>query len=214
MQEEIRQSLSPRGMTKFSPRERERPKKQREHYCFHADSVRIAMVSSQSRIGTTTTALGFAAWLGSVGASVAYVEKNGSGIIPFLRDAYEMDEEAGGCRLEKMWYGTQAPEAGFHFLIEDYGTGRPEVDADILLLVCGMKPYEIEHTMRLLGQYETRAAFILCPFVEKTLQDTYAEAFQTDYHKVFFLGYQPDCMDGSPNAKVFKNIIERYIAGE
>ncbi len=214
MQEEIRQSLSSRGMTKFSPRERERPEKQGEYYCFQADSVRIAMVSSQSRIGTTTTALGFAAWLGSVGASVAYVEKNGSGIIPFLRDAYEMDDEAGGCCLEKMWYGTQTPGAGFHFLIEDYGTGRPEADADILLLVCGMKPYEIGHTMRLLGQYETRAAFILCPFVEKTLQDTYAEAFQTDYHKVFFLGYQPDCMDGSPNAKVFKSIIKRYIAGE
>lgn len=172
------------------------------------------MVSSQSRIGTTTTALGFAAWLGSVGARVAYVEKNGSGIIPFLRDAYEMEEEAGGCRLEKMWYGTQTPGAGFHFLIEDYGTGRPEPDADILLLVCGMKPYEMEHTMRLLGQYETRAAFILCPFVEKSLRDTYAEAFQTDYHKVFFLEYQPDCMDGGPNAKVFKNVIGKYIAVE
>ena len=41
-------------------------------------------------------ALGFTAWLGSVGASVAYVEKNASGIIPYLSDAYEMDEEAGG----------------------------------------------------------------------------------------------------------------------
>ena len=132
MQEEIRQSLSSRGMTRFCPRERESSEKQGEHYHFHADRVRIAMVSSQSRIGTTTTALGFAAWLGSVGASVAYVEKNSSGIIPFLRDAYEMEEEAGGCRLEKMWYGTQAPGAGFHFLIEDYGTGRPEPDADIL----------------------------------------------------------------------------------
>ena len=214
MQEEIRQSLSSRGMTRFCPRERESSEKQGEHYHFHADRVRIAMVSSQSRIGTTTTALGFAAWLGSVGARVAYVEKNGSGIIPFLRDAYEMEEEAGGCRLEKMWYGTQTPGAGFHFLIEDYGTGRPEPDADILLLVCGMKPYEMEHTMRLLGQYETRAAFILCPFVEKSLRDTYAEAFQTDYHKVFFLEYQPDCMDGGPNAKVFKNVIGKYIAVE
>lgn len=214
MQDEIRQSLSSRGMTKFSPREREKGKMQEEQYRFTADRVRIAMVSSQSRIGTTTTALGFAAWLGSVGASVAYVEKNGNGIIPYLKDAYEMEDEAGGFRLEKMWYGTQAPEAGFHFLIEDYGTGRPEVDADILLLVCGMKPYEMEHTMRLLGQYETRAAIILCPFVERSLRGTYEKAFQTEYHKVLFLEYQPDCMDGSPNAKIYKNIIERYIAGE
>ena len=214
MQEEIRQSLSNQGMTRYASKERKKLKVQGAHYHFRADGVRIAMISSQSRIGTTTMALGFAAWLGSVGASVAYVEKNTSGIIPYLSDAYEMDEEAGGYRLEKMWYGTQTPDTGFHFLLEDYGTGRQEADADILLLVCGTKPYEIVHTMKLLKQYETRAAFVLCPFVESALQDTYVEAFQTDYHKVFFLEYQPDCMNGSPNAKIFKNIIERYIAGE
>lgn len=214
MQEEIRQSLSSQGMTRYHPKERKKPKAQGEHYRFMADGVRIALISSQSRIGTTTTALGFTAWLGSVGASVAYVERNASGIISYLSDAYEMDEEAGGYRLEKMWYGTQTPDAGFHFLLEDFGTDRPERDADILLLVCGTKPYEIVHTMKLLEKYDTRPAFVLCPFVEASLQDTYVEAFQTDYHKVFFLEYQPDCMNGGPNAKIFKTIIKSYIAGE
>ena len=116
--------------------------------------------------------------------------------------------------MEKMWYGTQTPDAGFHFLLEDYGTGRPDTDTDILLLICGTKPYEVAHTMKLLEQYETKTAFVLCPFVESALQNTYVEAFQTDYHKVFFLEYQPDCMNGSPNAKIFRTIIERYIAGE
>lgn len=214
MQEEIRQSLSGQGMTRYDIKERKKSKVQGEHYHFMANGIRIAMISAQSRIGTTTTALGFVAWLGSVGASAAYVEKNASGVISCLSDAYEMDEEAGGVRLEKMWYGTQMPDAGFHFLLEDYGTGRPDVDADILLLVCGTKPYEIVHTMKLLELYETKAAFVLCPFVESALQDTYVEALQTDYHKVFFLEYQPDCMNGSPNAKIFKTIIEQYIAGE
>lgn len=214
MQEEIMQSLSGQGMTRYAPKERKKVRGQGEHYRFMTDNVRIAMLSSQSRIGTTTTALGFAAWLGSVGASVAYVEKSDSGIIPYLADAYEMDEEAGGYRLEKMWYGTQMPDAGFHFIIEDYGMERSEADEDILLLVCGTKPYEIVHTMKLLEQYETKTAFVLCPFVDVALQSTYVEAFQTDYHKVFFLEYQPDCMNGSPNAKTFKTIIGRYIAGE
>lgn len=212
MQEEIRQSLSSRGMTKYEPKERNNLKVKEVHYRFTADSVRIAMISSQSRIGTTTTALGFTAWLGSVGASVAYVEKNDSGIIPYLSDAYEMEEKAGGYRLEKMWYGTKTPDAGFQFLIEDYGEGRPEADADILLLVCGTKPYEIAPTMKLLEQYKNKTAFVLCPFVETALQGTYVEAFQTDYHKVFFLEYQPDCMNGSPNAKTYKTIVEKYIA--
>lgn len=214
MQEEIRQSLSSQGMTKYHPKERKQSEAQGEYYRFMADGVRIALVSSQSRIGTTTTALGFTAWLGSIGASVAYVERNDSSIISYLSDAYEMDEEAGGYRLGKMWYGTQSPDAGFHFLLEDYGTAIPEEDADILLLVCGTKPYEIVHTMRLLEKYETRKALVLCPFVETSLRDTYVEAFQTDYHKIFFLEYQPDCMNGGPNAKIFKTIIKSYIAGE
>ena len=214
IQNEIRQSLSGQGMTRYKPKERTKPQEKEKLYQFATEGVRITMVSSQSRIGTTTMALGLTAWLGSVGASVAYVEHNSSGMIPYLSEAYEMDEEAGGYRLEKMWYGTQPPDAGFHFLIEDYGTDRPEVDTDILLLVCGTKPYEIVHTMKLLEKYDTKPAFVLCPFVEASLQDTYVEAFQTDYHKVFFLEYQPDCMNGSPNAKIFKIIIKNYIAGE
>lgn len=82
-----------------------------------ADGVRIAMISSQSRIGTTTMALGFAAWLGSVGASVAYVEKNANGIIPYLSDAYEMDEEAGGYRLEKCGMAHRHRMQGFTFCL-------------------------------------------------------------------------------------------------
>lgn len=213
IQGEIRQSLSAEGMTRYQPKERKKPGAKEVQYRFTADGVRIAMIGSQSRMGTTTAALGFAAWLGSVGGSAAYVELNGGGIIPYLSEAYEMDEEAGGFRLEKMWYGTQTPDAGFHFIIEDYGTGQEKAEADILLLVCGTKPYEIAATMQLLRRYETRPAFILCPFVEETLQAAYVEAFQTDYHKVFFLGYQPDCMDGKPNGKVYKTIVEKYIAG-
>lgn len=57
--------------------------------------------------------------------------------------------------------------------------------------------------MKLLEQYETKTAFILSPFVDVALQDTYAEAFQTDYQKIFFLEYQPDCMNGRTNAKIF-----------
>lgn len=213
IQGEIRQSLSAEGMTRYHPKERKKPGTKGVQYRFTADGVRIAMIGSQSRMGTTTAALGFAAWLGSVGGSAAYVELNGGGIIPYLSEAYEMDEEAGGFRLEKMWYGTQTPDAGFHFIIEDYGTGQEKSEADILLLVCGTKPYEIAATMQLLRRYETRPAFILCPFVEETLQAAYVEAFQTDYHKVFFLGYQPDCMDGKPNGKVYKMIVDKYIAG-
>jgi len=102
MRDEIRQSLSIRGMTKFSSMEREKTKVQEDHFWFAADGIRIAMISSLSRIWTTTTALGFAAWLGSVGASVAYVEKNGDNIIPYLKNTYKINNKIGGCHLEKI----------------------------------------------------------------------------------------------------------------
>lgn len=117
---------------------------QGEHYRLTAAGVRVVIIDSQSPIGTTTTALGFAAWFGSMGTSTAYVEKNGSGIILYLRDAYEMDEEAG----------------------------QSKTDADILLLICGAKPYEIMYTMRLLEQYEIETAFVLYPFVEKRKKES------------------------------------------
>ena len=37
---------------------------------------------------------------------------------------------------------------------------RAEAGTDILLLICGTKPYEIVHTMKLLEQYSGEAVFI------------------------------------------------------
>lgn len=90
IQNEIRQSLSGQGMTRYKPKERTKPQEKEKLYQFATEGVRITMVSSQSRIGTTTMALGLTAWLGSVGASVAYVEHNSSGMIPYLSEAYEI----------------------------------------------------------------------------------------------------------------------------
>lgn len=115
MQEEIMQSLSSQGMTRYAPKEQKKTERKGECYRFMADGVRIAMISSQSRIGTTTMALGFTAWLGNAGASVAYVEKNASGIIPYLSDAYEMDEEAGGIVWKKCGMAHRHRMEGFTF---------------------------------------------------------------------------------------------------
>lgn len=58
IQNEIRQSLSGQGMTRYKPKERTKPQEKEKLYQFATEGVRITMVSSQSRIGTTTMALG------------------------------------------------------------------------------------------------------------------------------------------------------------
>lgn len=56
IQNEIRQSLSGQGMTRCKPKERTKPQEKEKLYQFATEGVRITMVSSQSRIGTTTMA--------------------------------------------------------------------------------------------------------------------------------------------------------------
>ena len=45
------------------------------------------------------------------------------------------------------------------------------------------------------------------------MKDDLAEALQNDYHKVMFAEYQPELTDSDCNAKQYKNLIARYIAG-
>ncbi|MDR2888715.1 MAG: hypothetical protein LBV33_02620, partial [Lachnospiraceae bacterium] len=75
VQSEIVQSLSREGMVKYHSREL-KVATPATHYEFTAKGIRIALVGSQGRIGTTTVALGLSSWLGSVGAKICYVEKS------------------------------------------------------------------------------------------------------------------------------------------
>lgn len=213
IQSQICQSLEPEGMAGYGSGKGTEQTKEQEAYRFKADGVKIAVAGSQNRMGITTAALGLTAWLGSVGATVCYVERDGSGIISSLAEAYGMQPLNDGFQLENVWYGERIPEEECQFAVIDYGTCRTG-EADLLLLVCGTRPYELAYTMEFLQQYEERYAFVLCPFVEESLRMAYAEALCSERHKVLFLEYQPDCMDGSPNRKAFKEIIEKYIAGE
>lgn len=64
--------------------------------------------------------------------------------------------------------------------------------------------------------------FVLGVMIALTMKNGYlvedsrgdvAEALQDDYHKVLFLDYQPEPTDGAANAKQFKTMITKYIAG-
>lgn len=216
MQREITECLSDNGMTRYNPKERIQSKSGKEMYRFECKNVRIVVLSSQSRMGATTVAMGLTAWLHGVGAKVCYIEANSSGHIANLARAYEMEEIEGGYQYDGVDYCTTIPDSDRNFIVCDVGKDMQTLTEqtngdDNLLLVCGTKPYELSATIRLKKQFEIIHAFILCPFVDKNLQATYANALQTDYHKVLFLDYQPDLMDADSNAKQFKTMITKYI---
>jgi len=217
MQEEIRECLSETGMTRYQAKERAKPKGGKEHYRFDCENIRIAVLSSQARMGATTVAVGLSVWLNSVGGKVGYVESNQSGCLALIAQAYEMEQNGEGFLLDGVEYINREPVKQRNFIVYDIGRYCTAEDmriaerADVILLCCGIKPYEMPYTVRLLRQFESEHAFVICPFVDDSLKEDYSYALQSDYHKVLFMDYQPDMMAPDANQKNYKGIIKKYI---
>ena len=130
---------------------------------------------------------------------------------------YEMEQEEVGWRLDGVYYGTAPLSQSVNFVIHDFGyMVDPKAvleNIHMLLLVCGTKPYEIRHSMRLLKRLDTADGYVLCPFTHERVRKDYSDIFQSDFHKVLFLDYQPEPTDGMSNAKPYKAMMTKYIDG-
>lgn len=210
-QEEIEGCLSSQGLRKYRIREKIEIYHEGENYDFSCSRVQIAVVGSQGRIGTTTVALGLANWLTEVGGCSCYVEANESGHMECLVVDYEMMPKDEGFVMDEVGYYKRQPPQDYPFIVTDWGTREPEETPDILLLICGIKPYELLNTLPLLERYEEQCAIVLFPFVKQEHRRAYEESFSTDNHRVLFMEYQPDCFDGVVNGSIFKTIVKNYI---
>jgi len=217
IQREILECLSEQGMIRYATKERTKKAGGRKPYRFDCQNVHVAVISSQPRMGSTTTALGLSAWLAAVGASVCYVEENESNILTTMAAAYEMEPVGEGWRMDGVQYGTKPPAEPVNFIIHDFGC-QPSLhekanDAGLLIAMCGTKPYELPNSVRLLKRLETADAYVLCPFTHEAVRSDYAAILQSDFHKVLFLDYQPEPTDGMSNSKQYKTMVTKYIAG-
>ena len=211
IQQEIRECLSDGGMIRYNPKER--PQKGGVKYRFDCENIRIVLTGSQPRIGVTTAAIGLCHWLQSVGATVCYVDESGGSILPLLARSYGMESDADGWLFEGVRYSSRVPSATVNFIVQDAGADTAPQSADVLALVCGTKVWEIPHTAKLKRTQEGNYAWLLCPFVLEANREDVVDALQDDYHKVLFLDYQPEPTDGAANAKQFKMMTTKYIAG-
>ncbi|MDL2300971.1 hypothetical protein LJC58_01300 [Lachnospiraceae bacterium OttesenSCG-928-D06] len=217
IQAEIKECLSQSGMLKYHAKGINCTKSRIEHYRFECWNIRIAVLSAQARMGATTTAVGLSVWLNSVGGSVSYVEANQSGHLKMLGKAYEMEIDGAGFIFDSVEYRHNEPVKQRNFIVYDIGMCDSEnsrnlvVKADIIVICCGIKPYEISYTRRLLKQLETQYAFVLCPFADENLKENYSLALQSQYHQILFGDYQPDMMNPSANRKIYKGIVKDYI---
>lgn len=219
IQQEIRECLSDRGMTRYSFKKCQDKQEGDEKLNFHCKNVKVAVVGSQPRMGTTTTAIGLCVWLVRMGASVYYVEANKSGHLAALVRGYDMELETDGWKFEGVHYRRESPKEDTNFIVYDMGSSysnqRERLEgADLRLLVCGTKPHELSFTIYLQRLLAGTYAYLFCPFVVDSMKGELAEVLQNDYHKVLFSEYQPELTNSDSNAKQFKTVIANYIMEE
>ncbi len=218
IQAEIRECLSGDGMKRYVTRQAVKKEIQKDYYSFECENIKIAFVSTVSRIGVTTVAIGMTSWLASVGAKVNYVEANGKSHLSYITKIYQMEQTDNGYREGNAYYCNREPIDTGNFIIYDFGNeyrNNMELveEADILVLVCGTKPYELEETISLLKEFKTKKSYVLCSFVAEKNREIIKGVLETECHQIIFSEYQPDFLDGEVNSRQFKRMILNYIAG-
>lgn len=209
-QEDIRTCLSPEGMTKYEADKNENLVNEEEKYIITSENIEIAVFGSQSRIGTTTAAIGLANWLSSVGAKVCYVEANKTKCLSYLIEAYEMSKEGNGYVFDGVYYGNEKPDnIEFNFIIYDFGIGIPKEPKDLNICLCGVKPYEIPYTIKITGELKRLEwdYTLLAAYADME----YMEPYKGIFPQIIPLCYQPDPFNGFKNNSIFREIIKHEI---
>lgn len=216
IQQELTECFRENGMERYLAAGKRREK--REWYSFECRNISIVVTSSQARMGATTAAIGLCSWLSKVGATVAYIEANESRHLYWLAKSYGMEKTEQGYDLEAVQYGNGHWTGEVNFIVYDVGTFKDAdweviLSADLKVLLCGSKPYELRDTMLVKKQLLDWQIFILCPFTAEGMRQDIGDLLVSEQHQVLFPEYQPEIMDGTVNRTVFKRIITKYIAG-
>lgn len=192
----------------------------------HPAPLRIAVVGSQSRIGTTTAALQLTIWLNQQAARrAAYLEYNRSGYLASLQTLCRCAGEDR--RMQSIRYQNtdlyQNPERisdiaqqGYRYLVYDYGALQAVRDRaslyekDRILLVAGAKPGELEQATEAIRKlYSQKHAdylfnFLFTPEEQRSIRDLQEHLNQ----RTFFLAPASDPFVFCPeHAAIFSAIL-------
>ena len=121
-----------------------------EHYRFDCVNVRIGVIGSTRRVGTTTFALGLANFIKNHGGSVCYVALNMNQHLEHIANAYNFDSEEDYFTYDAIdFYEGMLSKHNYNFIITDFGDAKRETtrkykESDVHLL-CGAsnKQYEV-----------------------------------------------------------------------
>ena len=215
IQAEITECMSESGMQRYNAKERVKPRNTGEHYHFDCQNIRIGVIGSQERIGVTTTAVGLASWLVKVGATACYIEANKQKRLPHIAMEYGEELNDAGFTAEGINFMGAEPTGEYNFKVYDLSTiaSTDLIEGmDIVIVMCGIKMYELPYTAKVLKQLERTYAYICPLFLAEDRREDFIHLFQTEFYTPLYIEYQPDFTDSTPIKKNYKQMIQRYIA--
>ncbi|MEG0962885.1 MAG: serine/threonine-protein kinase [Lachnospiraceae bacterium] len=150
---------------------------------------RVAVIGSQSRVGTTHFAISFVCWLNAQNHSAVYEEKNQKNVVRQL----VRHKQGFASRNGFYCYGdfkTILPEeasnsvqASSNFMITDYGTSLQDLpslaDCSLFILLTGSKPWELAETRLAVQQASHFSPLkIVCNYQSSTAAKHYTQLFE------------------------------------
>ena len=120
-----------------------------------------------------------------------------------------------GFLFEGVSYQNHEGAAGTNFIVYDMGNDFIDqkdlvFGADVIVAVCGTKPYELAYTLRMQKQLPSVPAFLVCAFTAEGVREDIRAVLQNDFHKLLFTEYQPELTEGNPSKTAFKEVILPY----
>jgi len=186
-----------------------------EQYRFDCVNVKIGIMGSTRRVGTTTFALGLASFIKNHDGTSCYVALNENNHLESIANAYNFDTEDDYFTYDAIdFYDGMLPKHDYNFVITDYGAIKREAvqmfkDSEICLL-CGAshKQFEVEEFSEALKQVKSVKPLILT----YEPNPAYGQLFNaTVMNKPVVVKPVKDMLDFKVNAVEFKKIIEKYI---
>ncbi|MFI3212272.1 MAG: hypothetical protein R3Y24_02925 [Eubacteriales bacterium] len=219
VKDDIIKSMSEKGLERYEAKERAKPATFGESYKFECSDIRVGVIGSQSRIGVSTMGLGLAYWLNKVGGTSAYIDKSGNTLLKFIANEYGETYSPDGFDVENIHFTLNEPQESYNFKVYDLGVERNDFEAktkdmDIIILMCGIKRFELSHTVRCLQNAGETKIYIHPTFFTEQLLEEVQDFFNNPLHTMLQPIYQPDYADIELSRVNYKNMIKNYIAAD
>jgi uncharacterized protein YqgV (UPF0045/DUF77 family) len=186
-----------------------------EQYRFDCLNVKIGIIGSSRRVGTTTAALGLANFIKNHGGTSCYMAFNTNRHLESIANAHGFDTEDDYYTYDAIdFYENIFPKHDYNFVITDYGDMKREAvrkykESDIHLL-CGASrtQFEVVEFAEALKQVQSVKPLIFT----YNPNHEYGQLFtSTVTDNPTIIKPVRNMMDFKTNGAVFKGIIKEYI---